>query len=88
MSQSVPELNKIAANKLGIIFKLIDRNDNSRWLLFAHASCEELLELTSHSARSNLILFRNLVHPEDRESYEQSLIDSAANLQPWIWKVG
>ncbi|MEP0787561.1 MULTISPECIES: sensor histidine kinase [Cyanophyceae] len=86
ISQSVPELNKIAANKLGIIFKLIERNDNSRWLLFAHASCEELLELTSHSARSNLILFRNLVHPEDRESYEQSLIDSADNLQPWIWE--
>lgn len=86
MPQSVPELNKIAANKLGIIFKLIERNDNSRWLLFAHASCEELLELTSHSARSNLILFRNLVHPDDRESYEQSLIDSAANLQPWIWE--
>ena len=86
LAQSDPKLEKVAANKLGIIFQLLNRDDDSRWLLFAHSGCQEFLEIAPYSASPDLALLWNLIHPDDREAYEQSLVISAANLQPWIWE--
>lgn len=81
------KFEKPPANKQGIIFNLINRNEDScRWLLFAHSGCQELLELESKSHHAEPTLLYNLIHPEDRADYEQSISISADKLQPWIWE--
>jgi len=77
--------SKMAANIPGMIFQFLRRPDSSESVLFASSGCWKLFEVDTRNS-SKLSQLKALIHPDDRQAYEQSVAVSAATLQPWIWK--
>ncbi len=84
--QSQLRLEKIAANVPGMIFQFLQRPDGSRSLLYASSGCQELYELELEAIQANFQLIVDLIHPNDRDAYEQSIAASAATGEPWSWQ--
>lgn len=84
LRQTESRLQKIAANVPGMIYQFLQRPDGSRSVLYASSGCRELLELEPSSVEA--VFHTELIYPDDREAYEQSVALSAATLQPWHWE--
>jgi len=67
-----------------MIFQFLRRPDSSESVLFASSGCW-LFEVDGRNS-SKLSQLKALIHPDDRQAYEQSVAVSAATLQPWIWE--
>jgi len=86
LRQSQLRLEKIAANVPGRIFQFLQRPDGSRSLLYASSGCRELYELEPEEIQANFQVLADLMHPDDREAYEQSVAASAATGETWVWE--
>lgn len=84
LHQTESRFQKIAANVPGIIYQFLQRPDGSRSILYASSGCYELFELEPSSVEAKFP--SHLLHPDDRQAYEQSIAISAATLQPWCWE--
>ncbi len=86
LQQSQLRLEQIAANVPGMIFQFLQRSDGSRSVLYASSGCRELYELEPEAIQSDFQVLSNLIHPEDREAYEQSVTTAAAMGESWNWE--
>ncbi|MEW6491073.1 MAG: GAF domain-containing protein, partial [Cyanobacteriota bacterium] len=86
LQQSQLQLEKIAANVPGMIFQFLQRSDGSRSVLYASSGCRELYELEPEAIQANFQVLVDLIYPNDREAYEQSIAASAATGEPWSWQ--
>lgn len=86
LRQSQLRLERIAANVPGLIFQFLQRPDGSRFVLYASSGCRELYELEPEDIKANYQTLCDLIHPEDRTDYEQSVTDSAIKGEPWTWE--
>jgi PAS domain S-box-containing protein len=86
LRQSQSRVEQIAANVPGMIFQFLQRKDRSRSILYASSGCIELYELPLAVIQSNSELLTDLIHPDDRETYEQSVAASIATSSPWNWE--
>lgn len=69
-----------------LVYQLVRQNDGS--LSFPHlgTGCENLLGLTREQLQHNPDLFLSLILPQDRDSYIESMTDSAIHMKSWNWK--
>lgn len=86
LRQSELRLQRIAANVPGMIFQFLRRSDSSEAVLFASSGCQELFEVEPAETQANFSQLKDLIYPDDRQAYEQSVAVSAATLQPWTWE--
>ncbi|HEY9747327.1 MAG TPA: PAS domain S-box protein, partial [Allocoleopsis sp.] len=86
LRQSQLRLEQIAANVPGMIFQFLQRADGSRSVLYASSGCRELYELEPEAILADFQMLCDLIHPDDREAYEQSIAASAATGEPWNWE--
>jgi PAS domain S-box-containing protein len=86
LRQSQLRLEQIAANVPGMIFQFLQRPDGSRSVLYASSGCRELYELEPEAIQADFQVLCDLIHPDDREAYEQSVEGSAAMGEPWNWE--
>ncbi|HEY9614707.1 PAS domain S-box protein [Allocoleopsis sp.] len=86
LQQSQLRLEQIAANVPGMIFQFLQRSDGSRSVLYASSGCRELYELEPEAIQADFQVLSNLIHPDDREAYEQSVAASAAMGESWNWE--
>ena len=86
LQQSQLRLEQIAANVPGMIFQFLQRADGSRSVLYASSGCRELYELEPEEIQADFRMLCDLIHPDDREAYEQSVTASAATGEPWNWE--
>lgn len=69
-----------------LAYQLIRQNDGS--LSFSHlgSGCENLLGLTKEQLQHNPDLFLSLILLQDRDSFLESMTDSAIHMKSWDWK--
>lgn len=85
LQQSQLRLEQIAAKVPGLIFQFLQRPDGSRSLLYASSGCQELYELEPEEIQDNFQILADLTHPDDRDTFEQSVAISAATGATWEW---
>lgn len=84
LRQSELRLQQITANVPGMIFQFLQRSDGSQAMPYASSGCRELFELEPEAIQADCR--GELIHPDDRKAYEQSIAVSAATQQPCKWE--
>ncbi len=69
-----------------LVYQIIRKNDGS--VSFPHLSggCESLLGIAQDQLHANPDLFLSLILPQDRDSYIESMTDSAIYMKSWNWE--
>jgi len=87
LRQSEARFHRIAANiPGGMIFQFLLRPDGSVALPYISSSCRELYELEPEEIQRNPARIMDMVHPDDRAAFHESIAVSARTLSPWKWE--
>jgi len=87
LRQSEARFLHMAANiPGGMIFQFLLRPDGSVALPYISPSCRELYELEPEEIQRNPALIMDIVHPDDRAAFQESIMMSAQTLLPWRWE--
>jgi two-component system sensor histidine kinase UhpB len=81
-----PCLETIALTAPGVVYQFLLREDNSTAFPYLSRTCSTLLGMSASQLRANPGLFLNLVEPEDRPSYLETMAASAASMETWNWE--
>ncbi|MBV6621523.1 MAG: PAS domain S-box protein [Rivularia sp. (in: Bacteria)] len=86
LTASERRFRKLAATLPGIIYQF--RLDASGEMSFPYMSsgCRRFLEIEPQKAEQNFRIVFDLIHPDDKESYLESMRLSADTLLPWLWE--
>jgi PAS domain S-box-containing protein len=80
------QFHKLTANVPGMIYQFQRRTDGSISFPFVSSSAKKIYELEPIQIQQNASLLIEPIHPDDRESFEESLAVSTKTLQPWQWE--
>lgn len=69
-----------------LAYRIVRKNDGSTSFPYLGSGCENLLGLTQEQLQHNPDLFLSLILPQDRDSYIESMTDSAIHMKSWNWK--
>jgi PAS domain S-box-containing protein len=79
-------LEKIAANLSGIIFQLLQHQDDYLCVLYVSSGCRNLLELAPEVLQADFQQLQKLIHPQDVTAFTESMTMAATTLTPWRWE--
>jgi len=85
-NQSQAKLQKITASVPGTVYQIDLLPDGSMAFSFVSAGCRELYEIEPEAAQQDFNVIVDMIHPEDRDDFLNSVTLSAENLQPWRWE--
>jgi PAS domain S-box-containing protein len=87
LRESEARYERTVANVPGMVFQFVRHPDGSFEVPFVSAGAREIFGVTPEQARSpseGFALYQ-LIHPEDRASWERSVAESAMTLSDWRW---
>lgn len=76
----------IVSNTPGLVYQFLRHPDGSVSFPYLSDGCHALLGIPAEKLRANSSLFIDLILPEDRQSYLDSMAASAATLKVWNWE--
>ncbi len=76
----------IVSNTPGLVYQFLLRPDGSVSFPYLSEGCHALLGITAERLRADSSLFLDLILPEDRPSYLQTMKSSAAKMKGWNWE--
>ncbi|MEG4571540.1 PAS domain S-box protein [Microcoleus sp. N3A4] len=85
-NQSQAKLQKITASVPGTVYQIDLHPDGSMAFSFVSAGCRELYEIEPEAVQEDINVIVDMIHPEDRDDFLNSVRLSAENLQPWRWE--
>jgi len=77
---------KLTANVPGMIYQFLLHADAGVSFAYVSPRCVSLCELEPEALQQDAHLFFELLHPDDRQSFEASITASVDTLQPWRWE--
>ncbi len=80
------KVQHLTANIPGMIYQFRRQPDGSVSFPFVSSGAREIYELEPLQIQQNAALVIELIHPDDRESFDDSVAVSANTLQPWQWE--
>jgi PAS domain S-box-containing protein len=89
LRQSEKRFQKLAANIPGVIYQHVLCPDGSNYFSFLSKWCREVYELEPQQVIEEAQLVFDMVHPEDLPVLQESIMHSAATLEPWTceWQI-
>ncbi|MDL2283806.1 histidine kinase [Oxalobacter sp. OttesenSCG-928-P03] len=69
-----------------LVYQIIRKNDGSISFPYLSGGCENLLGITQEQLHANPDLFVSFILPQDRDSYIESMTDSAIYMKSWNWE--
>ncbi|MDR0933471.1 MAG: histidine kinase, partial [Burkholderiaceae bacterium] len=69
-----------------LVYKIIRKNDGSVFFPWLSGGCENLLGIMPAQLRANPDLFLSFILPQDRDSYMESMTESAIDMKSWNWE--
>ncbi|WP_293336406.1 PAS domain S-box protein [Microcoleus sp. CAWBG58] len=86
LRKSEARFQKLSANLPGMIYQCLLRADGFVSFPYISPASREMFELEPDAVQKNSALLIDLVHPDDRQHYHESVAVSAQQLQPWQWE--
>ncbi len=86
LTNSEKRFRKLAANLPGVIYQFQLSANGEMSFPYISSGCRRFLEIEPIKIEQNSQLVLDLIHPEDRESYLESMKLSADTLLPWLWE--
>ncbi|MEC4893889.1 MAG: PAS domain S-box protein [Oscillatoria sp. PMC 1051.18] len=85
-SQNLAHLQRLADNVLGILYQFQIDTNGLMSFPYVSAGCQEILGLDPKLVEEDASLMVDLIIPEDREKFSESVAYSAETLEPWYWE--
>jgi PAS domain S-box-containing protein len=85
LQASEARYQRIAANVPGMVYQFVLHPDGTIGFPFVSEFSRELYGIEPDYITANPMCLVDIIHPEDRPSFDQSVADSASSLQPWKW---
>jgi PAS domain S-box-containing protein len=79
------QLASLSANMPGIVFQFVSPSDGADGFQFVSDSARRMLGLEPKAIVADFGAFLRLVHPEDREGFENARASAARNGRQWLW---
>ena len=76
----------IASNTPGLVYQFLLRDDGSLAFPYVSRACASLLGISASRLRNEPSLLLQLIEPEDRQSYLDTMQASASRLASWNWE--
>lgn len=76
----------IVSNTPGLVYQFMQKLDGSVSFPYLSEGCHALLGITAERLRADSTLFLELILPEDRPSYLQSMAESSKDMKAWNWE--
>ncbi|WGV23225.1 PAS domain S-box protein [Halotia branconii] len=86
LRHSEAKLQKLSANVPGMLYQFMLHPDGSISFPYINSGSYELYGLTPEQIQANPNLIISIVHPDERQNFEQAIAASAQTLQPWQWE--
>ena len=86
LKPSPDKLHGFIANLPGMACQIQLDADGSITLPYISEGCITLLGIAPHDLQNNPSLFLNLIHPDDKESFQSTLQQSAQTMCFWNWE--
>jgi PAS domain S-box-containing protein len=84
---SEARFHHIAANlPQGMIYQFMLHANGAASFPYVSPSCQALFGLTAAEIQHNAVALLDLIHPEDRPGFEESVTHSAQTLEQWRWE--
>src|SRR5579875_3186769 len=85
MQPDLDRLRRVTASLPGVVFGLARSPDGELAVRFVGDGARELFEVDPERLMASFEYIREAVHPDDLDSLEQSLHESARDLSRWDW---
>jgi signal transduction histidine kinase len=76
----------IASNTPGLVYQFLLRDDGVQAFPYVSRACASLLGISAARLRNDPALLLQLIEPEDRQSYLDTMHASASRLASWNWE--
>ncbi|MEM9540250.1 MAG: ATP-binding protein [Cyanobacteria bacterium P01_E01_bin.42] len=76
----------LSANLPGMIFQFLLYEDGRVSYPYVSSGCQDLFEVEPEAIQENPFLIIDRIHPDDRQSHDQSVAMSAKLLSPFYWE--
>ena len=86
LQKSEARFRAISSNLPVVVFQWLQEKDGTVLCTYTSESSLALFGLPPSALQDNLELFEDLILPDDRASYDQSMAASAANFSTWNWE--
>lgn len=85
LQNSQARFQRVVNNVPGVIYQFRLAPDGSASFPYMSAYSRVIYELEPEAIQADASLMIEKIHPDDRESFENSVFASAQTLQPWAW---
>lgn len=86
LTASEKRFRKLAATVPGVIYQFRLDADGEMSFPYISSGCRRFLEIEPLKVEQDFKVVFNLIHPDDRDSYLESMRLSADTLLPWLWE--
>lgn len=80
------ELLAVASNTPGLVYQFLLRDDGTQAFTYLSRGCASLLGISANRLRNDPGLLLQLIEPDDRASYLETMQASASRLASWNWE--
>jgi len=85
LRETEARFERITAHLPGMIYQFVRHGDGSYELPYVSAGSKELFGLAPEDIQRFAFSLVDRVHPDDRQSWDESVAESAATLSDWHW---
>ena len=86
LKESEARFHSLAANLPGMIYQFRRGCDGEVSMPYLSAGCRKLMELEPETIQQDVATLEKLIHPGDRQAFQETLAVSADTLLPWLWE--
>jgi PAS domain S-box-containing protein len=86
LTESESRFQKLAANLPGVIYQFLLGSDGSFSFPYMSPASRQIFESEPEYVMQNPAFVIDVIHSEDRQNYDESVIISAQTLQPFQWE--
>ncbi|WP_176727147.1 PAS domain S-box protein [Nostoc sp. KVJ20] len=84
--ENITLLETIAANLPGMIFQILQGQDDSVFIPYISFGCKYLYELEPEAIQADFQVLYKLIHPQDIKAFAESIAVCRTTFTPWHWE--